>query len=91
MAIVTVTGHLDVPDADIELVQKYSPDHIRLTLAESGCLKFEFLQDAGNPNIFHLDEAFESREAFDLHIARAKTSKWGQVSAHLKRNFTISE
>ena len=91
MTIVKLTGHIDVPDTDIEIVEKYAPEHIRLSRAEPGCLKFDFWQDAENPNIYRLDEAFKDREAFDLHTARAKASKWGKVSSHLVRHFTMEE
>ena len=91
MGVVKLTGHIDVPDADIEMVQTFAPEHIRLSRAEKGCLKFELWQDADNPNIFRLDEAFKDRAAFEVHSARAKASEWGQVSAHLTRHFTIEE
>ncbi len=91
MGIVKLRGYLAVPDTDVALVQKYAPEHIRLSRAEPGCLKFDFWQDPTDPNKFLLDEAFVDREAFDLHTTRARASEWGQVSAHLERHFTIEE
>lgn len=91
VSTVKLTGFLAVPDSEISLVQEYAPEHIRLSRAEPGCLKFEFWQDPENPNKFLLDELFKDRAAFDLHTARAKASEWGQISAHLTRHFIIEE
>ncbi|MEZ0053715.1 quinol monooxygenase YgiN [Mycobacterium sp. MAA66] len=37
------------------------------TLAEPGCLTYEFYRDLDEPSLFHCFEHWESREAMDLH------------------------
>lgn len=73
--------------AEHALVDLYLEEHITLTRAEPGCLKFEVTEDPKDRNKFHVSEIFESEEAFDAHQERAKTSEWGQISAPLERRF----
>lgn len=69
------------------LVELYLEEHITLTRAEPGCLKFEVTQDPKDRNKFHVSEIFESEAAFDAHQLRTKQSEWGQVSGPLERRF----
>ncbi len=73
--------------AEHALVDLYLEEHIALTRAEPGCLKFEVTEDPNDRNKFHVSEIFDSEEAFDAHQERAKASEWGQVSAPLERRF----
>ena len=73
--------------AEHALVDLYLDDHIALTRAEPGCLKFEVTEDQNDRNKFHVSEIFESEEAFEAHQTRAKASEWGQNSAPLERRF----
>ncbi len=73
--------------AEHAVVDLYLDDHIALTRAEPGCLKFEVNPDATDRNKWHVSEVFESEEAFEAHQARAKTSEWGEVSERLERRF----
>lgn len=62
------------------------PDHLRLSRAEPGCLRFEMWQDE-DPMIWHLSELFTSPGAFAAHQARTRASEWGQGSAGMGRDF----
>ena len=73
--------------AEHALVDLYLDDHIALTRAEPGCLKFEVTEDPDDRNKFHVSEIFESEEAFDAHQERAKSSEWGKISEPLERRF----
>ncbi len=73
--------------AEHALVDLYLDDHIELTRAEPGCLKFEVTEDPNDRNKFHVSEVFESEEAFEAHQARTKASEWGQISGPLERRF----
>jgi putative acetyltransferase len=87
MGMTTLTGTLTcTTQAEVEVVQKYLPDHIRLSRAEPGCLKFEVTQGA-DPMVWHLDEAFKDADAFAAHQARAKTTIWAEKTATLIRDF----
>lgn len=91
MGMITLTGYILVPDADIATVEKHMPDHNRLSLEEDGCLEFNLRVDPTNPNRYLVDELFKDRAAFDVHSVRAKASAWGNATAHLERSFEISE
>jgi len=73
--------------AEHALVDLYLDDHIALTRAEPGCLKFEVTEDLNDRNKFHVSEIFESETAFEAHQTRAKASEWGQISEPLERKF----
>lgn len=86
---VILSGYLDVPDADLPTVAAHLPEHIRLSLAEDGCISFNVRVDPEDPNRYLVDEEFASQASFDAHQARVKASDWGQATAHLNRAYTI--
>ena len=87
---VILSGYVDVPDGDTAIVEKHLPTHIRLSLAEDGCVSFDVCVDPQNPNRYLVDEEFTTQAAFDAHQARVKASEWGQATAHLKRQYKLT-
>jgi len=88
MAKVYLDGLLVIKTAaEHAVVDLYLDDHIALTRAEPGCLKFEVTEDPNDRNKYHVSEIFDSEEAFEAHQTRAKTSEWGMVSEPLERRF----
>lgn len=87
---VTLTGHIDVPAARLDAIRAALVEHIRLTRAEPGCLRFEVTQDPQQAGRFQVSEAFVDSAAFEAHQARVKASHWGQVSAGLPRSYEIT-
>lgn len=87
---ITLSGHVVVPAADLEAVKARLPDHIRLTLAEPGCLSFDVRPAPNDPGRYLVNEHFRDRAAFDAHQARVKSSDWGRATAHLARKYEIS-
>jgi putative acetyltransferase len=84
--MITLTGTLScATDAEAEIVRLYLPDHISLSRAEPGCLRFDVTQGA-TPLIWHLDEAFVDANAFSAHQTRTKTSIWAAKTAGLARD-----
>ncbi len=47
-------------------------------------------QDDMNPLKFSVYEEFVDQAAFDLHQARVKSSRWGQVTQNVERHYQIS-
>ncbi|MEO1919544.1 MAG: putative quinol monooxygenase [Paracoccaceae bacterium] len=86
---VTLSGYLDVPDADIAIVEKHLSIHILLSRAEYGCISFDVRPDPNNSNRYLVDEEFTTQAAFDAHQTRTKASEWGTATAHLHRKFSI--
>ncbi|MCF6305471.1 MAG: antibiotic biosynthesis monooxygenase [Rhodobacteraceae bacterium] len=74
--------------ADRAVIDLYLEEHIALTRAEPGCLKFEVYEDPKKRNTFIVSEVFDSESSFDAHQERAKNSEWGKVSEKLERKFT---
>ena len=77
-------------DQQAATVRDHLPDHIRLTLAEPGCLTFTVTQTA-DPLIWQVDESFTDQAAFDTHQARTRTSAWYQKTAPIARAFQIRQ
>ncbi|MDN5786312.1 putative quinol monooxygenase [Pseudorhodobacter sp.] len=87
MGMTTLTGTLTcATPAEAELVQTYLPEHIRLSRAESGCLKFE-VTPSNEFMVWTLDEAFVDADAFKAHQTRTESTIWAEQTAHIARNF----
>lgn len=91
MAMTVLKGHIKVPENDLPAVLAELPAHISLTRCEAGCLEFEVKQRAQDPMVFDVFERFESKQAFDLHQARVRASRWGAVTGNVSRHYEISE
>jgi len=91
MGMITLTGTLTAKNAaEAEMVRQFFPEHIRLSRAEPGCLKFEVTPGA-DPLVWHLDEAFINAAAFEAHQSRTRASVWFEKSAPLARDFHKTE
>ena len=66
---------LTVKDAaDVEEVRGLLAEQGRLSRAEPGCLRFEVYHSNNDPQVFILNERWESPEALDVHrTAKAYT------------------
>ena len=90
LAKVILQGFIIVPGSELEFVKSELIIHKRLTLKETGCLTFTVTPDEINPHKFSVYEEFINQEAFDNHQARVKSSKWGEVTKNVERNYQIS-
>ena len=90
LAKVILQGFIIVPDFDLEIVKCELVTHKSLTLKETGCLTFTVTPDENNRNKFSVYEEFINQTAFDNHQARVKSSKWGDVTKNVERNYQIS-
>lgn len=89
--MIHVTGRLICKtEADVEVVRAMLPEHIRLSRAEPGCVSFD-VQPSTDPLIWLLDESFADRAAFQAHQTRTRASDWFRATAHLGRDFQITE
>lgn len=91
MPRVLLDGYLEVPADRIDAVRAALPEHIRLTRAEPGCLRFEVTQDPNEPTHFRVSEVFADRAAFEGHQSRAGASAWAIVTAGMPRHYTIRD
>ena len=88
---VRLSGFLNCASAeDVETVKRYLPDHIRLTKAEQGCISFEVSQ-TDDPLVWHVEELFADRAAFDFHQQRTRSSEWFAATSSIPRDYEISE
>lgn len=91
MSKIVLEGFIEVSDDDLESVKRELTTHIELTKNEKGCIVFKVEQDPIYKNRFNVYEEFVDQAAFDAHQARVKTSKWGNATKNLKRNYTTKE
>ena len=88
--MITLTGRLICANSiEADLVAQHLPEHARLTREEPGCLSFNVLP-TGDPLVWHVDEAFTNRDAFEAHQTRTRASAWHKATAHLKRDYRTS-
>jgi quinol monooxygenase YgiN len=76
---------------EADRVSHLLPDHIRLTRAEPGCLRFEVLRSHSDPTRFAVSEVFRDRDAFDAHQARAAATQWARATKGIPRDYVIRE
>lgn len=89
--LVALSGQLICRDAaQMMLALDLLPEHVALSRAEPGNLRFDLAQSE-DPLIWHLDELFVDDAAFRAHQSRTRTSRWGMDSAALGRDFTRTE
>jgi quinol monooxygenase YgiN len=86
---VTLTGHIDVPPDRLTNIRSALADHIALTRAEPGCLRFDVSENADVAGRLMVAEEFTDADAFAAHQARAHASDWGRISAGLVRNYVV--
>ena len=92
MPRVTLTGFLvcrSLEEAD--RVSHLLPEHIRLTRAEPGCLKFEVFRSHEDPLRFAVSETFRDRESFKAHQARTAETLWAKATRGIPRDYKITE
>lgn len=77
--------------ADADLVGRLMREHERLTRAEPGCLVFEIFRSMSDPMRFAVREVFVDRAAFEAHQARTQASDWWRETAHIPRDYKVSE
>lgn len=73
--IVTIV-HVEVKPDYIEEFIKASLENHAHSVKEPGNLRFDILQNAENPALFTLYEAYESKEASGLHKETEHYKKW---------------
>ena len=74
---------------DVEVVKVSLPEHIRLTLAESGCLSFKVWQ-TDDPLVWGVEESFINTSAFSHHQKRTRASAWWTATSAIPRSYEIT-
>ncbi|HDZ8980775.1 putative quinol monooxygenase [Aeromonas veronii] len=90
MGKVILQGFIIVPLSELTTVKSELDAHICLTRAETGCLIFKVTQDALNPCRFDVYEEFVDETAFQAHQARVTSSRWGEITVNVERNYTVT-
>ncbi|MBU2956682.1 GNAT family N-acetyltransferase [Paracoccus sp. 1_MG-2023] len=89
--MIALTGRLVCADAgQMMTVLGHVQDHVDLSRAEAGNLRFDLWQD-DDPLIWHLSELFRDEAAFAAHRARTADSIWGHETAQIARDFDRHE
>ncbi|NYS23368.1 antibiotic biosynthesis monooxygenase [Rhodobacteraceae bacterium 2376] len=87
---VRLTGRLICRSArDVALVQAHLPEHLHLTRAEPGCVSFNVVQ-SDDPLIWHVEECFLDKAAFEFHQKRTRASSWWSATAGIPRDYDLS-
>ena len=84
-----LTGHVDVPAERLDAVRAALPEHIRLTRAEEGCIRFDVTERAEPVGRFEVSEAFTTPAAFKAHQLRGSKSAWAVVTKDIPRHYSI--
>lgn len=88
MGMIHLSGRLICKDAAEALIlERELPEHVRLSRAEAGCLRFE-VRATDDPLCWQVDETFRDRAAFEAHQARTRASVWFRATAQIRREFS---
>ncbi|MBJ7555016.1 putative quinol monooxygenase [Marinomonas spartinae] len=90
MAKIILSGHIEAPNDDLDLVLAELQNHIALTKQEAGCITFTVTRASENSPRFDVYEEFTDRAAFDEHQTRVKASRWGEVTKNVERFYTVT-
>lgn len=86
---VELTGRLVCGDLDeAAAVRRHLPEHVALTRAEPGCLRFE-VEPTEDPLVWTVSELFVDRAAFDTHQARVRSSPWSEATSGVARDYVV--
>lgn len=87
---VILTGRLIChSDEQSTIVAAFLPQHLELTLAESGGISFE-IGPRINPWIWNVAEFFQHARSFELHHTRVKASEWERATADITGSYSVS-
>ena len=89
--MIELTGYIEVPEGRRDAIAAALPLHVELTRAETGCVQFDVTPDPEVEGRYNVSELFTDRESFDAHQARVKASAWGEISAGIRREYSIRE
>ncbi|WP_299653560.1 putative quinol monooxygenase [uncultured Tateyamaria sp.] len=86
---VTLDGFLRCASEDeAARVRAALPQHVQLTRAEPGCIRFD-VTPTDDPLVWTVSEEFTDPAAFDAHQTRAGASDWARATAGIARDYTI--
>jgi len=84
---IIVSGHIDVPKADLKSVKLALPTHIRLSHQEKDCVFFHIRQNISTSTRFHVSEIFKNKAGYKRHLHRMKNSEWALITKSSTRHY----
>ncbi|MBC6411704.1 MAG: antibiotic biosynthesis monooxygenase, partial [Hyphomonadaceae bacterium] len=84
---VILAGHVTAPETDVSAILAEMQNHIDLTHAESGCIRFDLWQDQNIPARLNIIGIFENPKAAEFHRNRMKDTKWKTVTKNIMRDY----
>lgn len=85
----TISGYVDVPEADREAFKRELPKHSKLTNAEPGCQYFRVKVHTSIAGRYHVEEAFDDEAAYDAHVIRTRTTAWADATKNIRRSYDV--
>jgi len=91
MTKIIMAGYVIIPSAERNIFKAVITDHIRLTLAEAGCLDFKIIPVKDNNCKFSVYEEFVDKAAFEHHQTRNAKSNWAKINVNMERHYSFLE
>jgi len=88
---ITLNGYIQVPDDRLAIVTAGLDQHIRLSRAEAGCIRFSVTRSEQIKGRFIVSEVFVDQAAFDLHQSRTAASEWAKITKDIPRSYEVKE
>ena len=85
--MIKLTGYIDVPDDRLQDIKAALPEHIKLSRAETGNIRFSIKPCPDTKGRFIVEETFTDQAAFDFHQTRTAASRWAIISKDIPRKY----
>lgn len=92
--MIIVAGTISIDPADLEVYREVSGPMIEATLAEEGCVTYNFAQSVVDPTEIRIFEIWESKDALEAHFVAPHMATFQAALGGLKignRNLAIYE
>ncbi|WP_066695931.1 putative quinol monooxygenase [Sphingobium amiense] len=78
-----IVGTIRLPAANLEAARPFMKKMVEASLAEDGCIEYNYAEDVIEPGLIHVQELWSDQTAFDRHVATAHLAEWRAAGAQL--------
>lgn len=74
--MIVLIGQFRLPPESLEAAREPMARVVAATRSETGCIKYAYASEPGDPGLIHVSEVWESQAALDAHFASAHMKQW---------------
>lgn len=78
-----IVGTIRLPAANLEAARPFMKKMVDASLAEDGCIEYNYAEDVIEPGLIHVQELWADQTAFDRHVTAPHLHEWRAAGAQL--------